>query len=334
MVAIYNDEFSKTCTILATDLEVFYRGKVMSRGTTTSFCIDPTLLLKVLPKMNGDINLEYIGDSKVHIWSGNKSIEVGMLGIDEFPVFPTSLREEYFVTVPLKNFLEQINKTFHAVSRDDIRPLLTGVLFDRNLMAATNGFELSTIPLGVSLSERKFVIPFTSLKKFKLLDKDFDFLLKSKSDVNSTYDTFFADDGTNSIVGDCISGDFPNYIVIIPSNPDDPERTKVVLNTKEVKDALEFLMPFTKGSSETVRINKGVMSVNTEDSQEVSVTVTNLQAAPEFALNGWILLDVLKEQLLDGVFTLNMKTTSMPIIFNNCNPNDGLALIMPIRIGK
>src|SRR5437762_10109989 len=133
----------------ATDMELGIRvtaeASVEREGTVV---LPGRLLLDVvrsLPK--DDLSLEYrSSEGDVELVSGPSRFHLRTLPADEFPKLP-EIGDASVMRVPAAAFVETIGRVARSASRDETRPVLTGILVsasERELrMVATDSYRLS-----------------------------------------------------------------------------------------------------------------------------------------------------------------------------------------------
>ncbi len=133
----------------ATDMEVGLRvplpAEIVREG---SIVLPARLLVDVVRSLSGPtVTLELrAAEQDVELVAGNATFHIRTLRAEDFPPFPEP-ESDGVVTVPAKAFVETILKVANSASRDETRPVLTGILVsasDRELrMVATDSYRLS-----------------------------------------------------------------------------------------------------------------------------------------------------------------------------------------------
>ncbi len=133
----------------ATDLEVGLRmpleGSVARPGAVV---LPARLLLDVVRALPaGDVELELrAAEQDVELRCGAATFDIRTLRSEDFPALPTA-QPESAVTVPGEAFVETITTVARSASRDETRPVLTGILVSASgkelRMVATDSYRLS-----------------------------------------------------------------------------------------------------------------------------------------------------------------------------------------------
>ena len=99
-------------------------------------------IVRKLP--DSDVEIETAEGNLVSIKSEGSKFKIVTLPYDEYPELPV-VKKENGITIKQNILKDMIRKTIFAVSTDEIRPILTGVLFDVSgeelTMVALDGFK-------------------------------------------------------------------------------------------------------------------------------------------------------------------------------------------------
>src|SRR5262249_58019210 len=101
-----------------------------------------------------DVTIEIrAAESVVHVGSGSASYTLHTYNAEDFPRLPELTETETFV-VDREALLETIGRVARAASRDEARPVLTGVLVqftdDKLVMAAPDSYPLAVEAPGLA----------------------------------------------------------------------------------------------------------------------------------------------------------------------------------------
>src|SRR3954469_22875109 len=132
----------------ATDMEIGLRvpldGEIVREG---SVVLPARLVVDVIRALPGtDVSLELRPtEQDVEIVGGSATFHIRTLRSEDFPPFPEPEGER--VQVPGEAFVATITKVARSASRDETRPVLTGILVsatgDELRMVATDSYRLS-----------------------------------------------------------------------------------------------------------------------------------------------------------------------------------------------
>lgn len=223
--------------ISATDLELEYKGsypaKVFKHG---SIVIPTKKSFEIVKEILGtDISLR-TEENWVKIEAGKSVFKIPGLPGEEFPKFS---EKKPFISFELESKLlkDMINKTIFATSLEEVRSLLSGVLFSVNpnniSMIATDGYRLASAnkDLDVPGLERgiEAVIPRKLLLEVRKIFPD------NKKLVLGVQQNRIIFKSDNTIIS-CrlLEGDFPDYKQVIP----DKNEKKIIVKKEDFLQAL------------------------------------------------------------------------------------------------
>src|SRR5215216_475697 len=133
----------------ATDMEIGLRvpleGEIVRDGAVV---LPARLLVDVVRSLPGDpVTLELRpAEQDVEIVAGAATFHIRTLRLEDFPPFPEP-EGDGRVRVPAAAFVATVNKVARSASRDETRPVLTGILVSASgselRMVATDSYRLS-----------------------------------------------------------------------------------------------------------------------------------------------------------------------------------------------
>ncbi len=137
------------CELRATDMDVGLRVPLESEVSREGVVVLPARLLldvvRALPAHEVSIELR-AAEQDVELVSGNAVFHIRTLRSEDFPPFPEP-DQESAVALPVEAFVSTALKVAGSASRDETRPVLTGILVsasERELrMVATDSYRLS-----------------------------------------------------------------------------------------------------------------------------------------------------------------------------------------------
>ncbi len=137
------------CELRATDMDVSLRVPLAAKTVREGVVVLPArLLLDVVRSLPAaEVSLELrSAEQDVELISGGATFHIRTLRTEDFPPFPEPSAEDG-VSVPVGAFVETALKVAGSASRDETRPVLTGILVsasERELrMVATDSYRLS-----------------------------------------------------------------------------------------------------------------------------------------------------------------------------------------------
>ena len=207
-------------TLSATDMEVSLRAGVAGEITGDGAVVVPGRLLADLIRLlpDGSVQLAFNeGDGVLEITSGSYASKVNVFSAEDFPRLP--LLDVALHTIDAGALLGTIEKVARAASRDESRPVLTGILVrfeaDKLTMAATDSYRLSVkeTALGESGPELDAIIPARALQELSRLAAGAETVSLG---VHENHVIFGV--GDIWLTSRRIDGQFPNYNQLLPES--------------------------------------------------------------------------------------------------------------------
>lgn len=205
-------------TLAATDMEISLRASIAGQVDGDAAVVVPGRLLTDLARLLPDESATLThdeGDGVLSVVSGSHSSRLNVYSAEDFPRLPP-------IDVPLHSIaapalLATIEKVARAASRDESRPVLTGILvrFEGNqlIMAATDSYRLAVkeTELGASGPELEAIIPARALQELARLASGAE---EVQLGVHENHVIFSA--GDVWLTSRRIDGQFPNYKQLLP----------------------------------------------------------------------------------------------------------------------
>ncbi len=266
---IYLEAENNTLSIKATDVKVNFETQVpvsvVESGSTTVYGDKFLAILNSIP--DGELEFEQ-SDAKIIIKPTFKKIKFQLKSIasDKYPEFPIASGSSQF-EMPIKDFKDMIQQTVFAVSDDETRYFMNGVLFEKQenkiIMVATDGRRLALIH-----KEAPEVIQ--DFNKIIIPPKVLNIIMKRAGDeglvsISISDKTIFIKFGSYNLSSVLIDGDFPNYQRVIPEQ----QNYSFKVNRLEMLDALKRVALFVEQKSRRIYISlvPGALTVSCEESE-------------------------------------------------------------------
>ena len=223
----------------ATDMEVALRVPLDATVERTGTVVLPArLLLDVVRQLpHGDVTLELRpSEQDVEVVAGTARFHIRTLRAEDFPPLPEPGGDQ-IVTMPAPAFTETIARVARSASRDETRPILTGILVsaagDELRMVATDSYRLSVkeTHLEASLPDGfEANVPARALEELgRLVREDIDDI---RIGVRANQ-VVFEVDGL-ALSSRLIDGQFPNYRQLLP----DTHEHELTVSTSELTDVV------------------------------------------------------------------------------------------------
>lgn len=325
-----------TLSLAATDMEISLRvGVPVMMSTPGSVVVPGRLLVDIVRLLPGaDVEIEH-GEHEgvVHLRSGQAAYTLHTYSADDFPRLPEIDRASLF-TVERAAFLDTIRRVSRAASRDESRPVLTGILvrFEEGkvVMAATDSYRLSVkeTPVGTGTAGSvEAIVPARALAELQRICQAEGPAIDVGVQENQV--VFGADDVW--LTARRIDGQFPNYRQLLPETFE----TEVQLPRQEFSDVVRRAkLMVQRNSPVRLRFEAGQLTVSaqTQDVGEAKETLPVAYAGEpiEIGFNAEFLLDGL-ESVTDDTVRLKLISPLRPGMIHG-ESDDFLYLIMPIRL--
>jgi DNA polymerase-3 subunit beta len=207
--------------LAATDMELSLRATVAAQVEGDGAIVLPgrTLLdiARLLP--NDEVAIEHKPtESVVHVTSGSASYTLNAFNPEDFPRLPEMDAVSTF-SVERESLLATIGRVARAASKDESRPVLTGVLVQftagKIVMAATDSYRLAVkeTALEGSVPELEAIVPGRALQELARIAGSGD---EIQIGVHENQVLFIADGIW--LTTRRIDGQFPNYRQLLPES--------------------------------------------------------------------------------------------------------------------
>ncbi len=321
----------------ATDMEISLRVSLEAQVEDEGAVVVPGRLLvdivRLLP--GGEVTLEHgAEDGVVRLTCGSASYALNTYGPEDFPRLPEVDPDTSF-TVERKGFLDTIARVSRSASRDESRPVLTGVLVrfegGKVVMAATDSYRLSVKETELTQGppqELEAIVPARALAELARIGQ----ATESETIEVGVQENqiVFGVDGV-WLTARRIDGQFPNYRQLLPEQFE----AEVQLPREELLDVVRRTGLLAQRKSPLkLRFENGELTVSarTQDIGEAreSLPVSYAGEALEIGFNAEFLRDGL-ESVTDETVRLKLISPLRPGLLHG-ESDDFLYLIMPIRL--
>jgi len=322
----------------ATDMEIGLRvpleGEVVRDG---SIVLPARLLVDVVRSLPGDsVTLELRpAEQDVEIVSGAATFHLRTLRLEDFPPFPEADGDGR-VQVPGPAFVATVSKVARSASRDETRPVLTGILVSANgselRMVATDSYRLSVKetkleePLAGSFEAN---VPARALQELGRIVGQAE--AESLSVAVRTNQVIF-EVGGMVLSSRLIDGQFPNYRQLLP----DAFEHELQLAGTEITDVVRRISLLAqKNAPLRLAFSEGELTVSarTPDVGEARETLpVPFRGEPlEIGFNPEFLRDGL-EAVESGDVLLKLISPLRPGLIETADGSGFVYLLMPIRL--
>src|SRR3984893_10102061 len=324
--------------LLATDMEIGLRVPLSAQVARPGSAVLPArLLLDIVRSLpGGELTLELrAAGQDVELICGSATFHLRTLRSEDFPTLPDPSPDTR-VALPAQALTQTIMRVAKSASRDETRPVLTGILVsaagEELRMVATDSYRLSVkqTPLDPPLQgSMEANVPARALQELARIAQQLE------------AETFAVSVGHNQVVfelGDVvlssrlIDGQFPNYRQLLPESVEHELR----LSAPELADVVRHISLLAlKNAPRRLAFTQGTLTVSarTPDVGEASESIPvpfqgedfEIGFNPEFLRDG-------VESIDSDELVLKLISPLRPGLIETPENGDFVYLIMPIRL--
>ncbi|MBV6520029.1 MAG: Beta sliding clamp [Gemmatimonadaceae bacterium] len=321
----------------ATDLDVAVSTEVAADVETAGALTLParkiTEIARELPAPSVKISSS---DQRAVIECGRSKFKLLGMAKDEFPAFP-AVAYDRNLRVKSGDLQRLISHTVFAVSTEESRPILNGVLWEIHpsqlLMVATNGHRLARMQVGgqYGSDDVSVIIPPRALEQVRRL-----FPADEELEIGMSENHISFRSPLTTVISRVIEGPYPNYEQVIPLDND----KTAVIDRAALTSALRRMAIVASDQTHRVRLSFNAalvkFSVQTPDVGEAQDELpVHFSGDPlEIGFNGNYLLEILRYMPTDDVrLTLKGPERAATISPEGWDGGaDYLCLLMPLRL--
>lgn len=324
-------------TLSATDLEIGAVAECEAAVTEPgSVAVNGKALSSVIKSMpDGPVSLsEESGSLVLEIKGGNAEFKLTCMYPDDFPAMKAA--EASLTDVSASLLLGLLDRVFFAVSQDETRYSLNGVYVltegDNLVMVATDGHRLAkAVQVGSADGlGRGVIIPRRGVAELRrILDRQ-----EENVSVGVHADVFYLKAGGIMVQARLVSGEFPDYNQVVPS---ETNRT-VIVDRVSLIDSLKraSVLSFDKAWGLSIEFGAGKIAISSSNPNvgEFSdlVEPESYEGEPiKMGFNARYLLDALTALDCEQVSIL-LKDPMLPCIVQAAEDDGYLCVVMPMRI--
>ena len=321
-------------TLTTTDLDVGVRGSIEAAvdkpGSTTLPARRLFNIVRELPA--SEIHFDIDSKNVASIKSGSSFFKILGLPEEEFPPLPKFDKAKAF-TLRQKDLKDGLKKTGYAISTDETRYVLNGILFtfkDNKLtLVATDGRRLALVEIETEFPRSQEVDIIVPSKAVTELGR----LLKEDGEVKLSVgenQIAFQVDGT-LLVSKLIEGNYPNYRQVIPAET----KERITLERELFLNSVHRVSLLASEKSNSVKLifakNNIDITANTPDVGEAKESMAVQYKGKEFsiAFNPEFLMAPLRNLPNDEVY-LDLTDEMSPGVIKI--QTSFLYVLMPMRI--
>lgn len=287
-------------------------------------------IIKDLPDGKIDINVRK--NNSIAIESKKCFFKLMGLPKEEFPKLP-KLQDKESLVVSQSLLKQMFNLTLFAVSHDETKYILNGVLFiikgKKMRLVATDGRRLALIEKEVDVAanfKKEVIIPTKAIQELmrNLGDEGEVKVVFGENQISFQFNNMF-------LISRLIEGQFPNYEQVIPKEG----KNKIVIDRQTFLWAAKRVSNLTSPDSQSIKIDlfkdKIIFSKTSPDMGEAKEEIDIEHKGDEFSVgfNPQYLIDVLKSVKEENV-SLELTGPESPGIIRS--QDDYVYIVLPMQL--
>src|ERR1700746_482428 len=265
--------------LTTTDLDVGVRGSFEANvdkvGATTLPARRFFPIIREFPSRK--IPIEVDGKNAASIRSGQSFFKILGLPEEEFPPLP-KFENAKVVTIRQKDLRDVLRKTSYAISSDETRYVLNGLLFslkeNKLTLVATDGRRLAMVDIELEIprsQETDIIVPTKAVTELQRLLTDEGDVKVSVASGQIAFDL-----NKTLLVSKLIEGNYPNYRQVIPSEA----KERVKLEREIFLNALRRVSLLASDKSNSIKLNFSKNNIDiTANTPEVGEAKESLPVA-------------------------------------------------------
>lgn len=323
-----------SATNLETSISINIGAKVNKEGNIT---VPSRAINEIISNLDpGQIDLQVVKEI-LKIRASDFKSDITGLNSSDFPKVPSEIGVKS-IEIDSNDFLDALSSVLYAVSSDETRPVLTGVLviFENGLLTlvATDGFRLSQKKIKSKdiKDEMRLILPKSVLSEIsRIVDSESFKISYKKSDNQLVFGL-----GDYVLSSRVIEGEFPDFKRIIPKE----SKIKIFLDREDLLKAVKLAGVFARDSANVVKfkILKDSLEVSAESSQlgnqkkKVDAKIEG-EFSDSFviAFNYRFIEDFLSSAKGENI-RVEVSESNAPALFLDEKDKDFLHIIMPVRL--
>jgi DNA polymerase-3 subunit beta len=322
--------------LTTTDMEVSVRctipANVEKPGSTTLPVRRLSAIVRELPST--EISFETDGKNITSIRSGGSFFKIYGLPAEEFPAFP-SLDEVKEYSLKQAELKDGLKKTSYAISLDETRYVLNGILFafkeNKLTLVATDGRRLALFENDVEFPqslESDIIVPTKAINELqRLLGESGEVQIRA-ADNHVAFEL-----NGSLLISKRVDGNYPNYRQVIPGQA----KERITLEREAFLSCVHRVGLLSTDKTSSIRLsfskNNIDISANTPEVGEAQESISCIYKGEEFsiAFNPDFLMDPLRNLPNDEVFLELIDEMSPGVIKIN---TPFLYVLMPMRVSQ
>lgn len=279
----------------------------------------------------------------------SKEAKTNIKGVDakDFPIIP-NINEKPILNLKVKDLKLALSQVISAAASSETRPELTGIYTKISFknpqqltFAATDSYRLAEKVINLSggvkdtegfadKEELSFIIPKNTLNQLvRILDEESDDIKISVIPSQISFDY-----NNTNLISRLIDGQYPDYKQIIPQG----FKTKAVVNTSELMNAIKIASIFTEERSSTIKVSlnvkDSVLDISAESGSGDSFAQVKAKIegqSEQVVFNYKYFLDGLDNILKENT-VMEINSSTAPVVLKGVGDDSYTYIIMPIKL--
>ena len=326
-----------TLTLIGSDKDISIETKLAADiKQPGEIVIDSKIFGEIIRKLPNDkVTIETLDNNTVQITCLKSVFNIVYMDADQFPELP-KINENQIFSIPQSTLKNMIKGTSFAITQDESRPILQGILFEVNdghlNLVALDGYRLAvrTELLDTSNSINAVIPGKTLIEVAKILED-------SDENVNITFTTnhiLFSLENTK-VISRLLEGEYIKYNSLLT------QEYKLLVNVKrqDLQNGIERAsLMSTDSNSNLIKLNiESDTIIITSNSQLGKVreeVAIDLQGESlQIAFNSRYILDILKNMEAEEI-VMEFTSSVSPCILKDKESDKCKYLVLPVRLIK
>lgn len=332
LIKAYKSKLTLSATNLETSVTTSIAAKIEEEGEIT---VNGKTLNDVISNLSsGALEIE-VSKEQLKLISGTFKSNILGSNSSDFPSLPTQLLKDS-IKIVRSEFVDSLSKVLFAVSNDETRPILTGVLLiikDKRLyLVATDGFRLSEVKMkkDVESSDLRIIVPKAILNELVKIDGE---EIEFSFDKENNQIIFLV--GDTILSSRIIEGEFPDYEKIVPTS----SIASINVDKNELEKSIKLASVFARDSGNIIKlvVSQNVLTIKAESTasgnQETDIEIRNEEKGEkitEIMFNYRFIEEYLKT-VKDDELQIHISDNNKASKFIDPKSNNFLHIIMPIK---
>lgn len=285
-----------------------------------------------------DVYIEADESYQIKISCGGTVFNIMGVSPDDFPEIP-SVSDENRVELTVSAFKRLIKHTVYAASQTDLKPILTGILFEINdseSFISAVGLDQYRLALKRESFEykngdiSKFIVPAKTLKELlNILPEESENNIRicvSEKNVMFCYDNFV-------MISRTLEGEFLDYRKVIPAD----FKFKVRVKTRQLRSMIDRAALITSNAIKSpIRCDFDFDTVKISTASNIGkftdvINVPNFEEKLTVGFNNKFMLEALSACDAEEIL-IRLCSELTPIILEPVEGEDFLSMVLPMRL--